>query len=198
MAEPSAPRTSPLSKMVPTSVDKEAHITNFFEALRELRRVEAELETPYGKGDALLAARAKELRGYRDVFLKAEAAKRPRFTVLDRRADPNAPTKVELHFTNAVQFYEALDLSLSKGGLFIKTEALLPIDTVMEADCRLEEEEVKFRVSAKVIWLNPRETQGRPIGMGLKLFRLSSIQRQVLADFMHGDMPAATLAHLTE
>jgi len=189
---------SPLSRMVATSVDKEAHITNFFEALRELRRVEVEIETPYGRGDALLAARAKELRGYRDVFLKAESAKRPRFTVMDRRADPNAPTKVELHFANAIQLFEALDLSLSKGGLFIKTETLLPIDTLLEADCFLEQEDVKFRVSAKVIWLNPRETQGRPIGMGLKLFRLSSIQRQVLMDFMHGDMPPETLCHLTE
>lgn len=189
---------SVLSKMVATSVDKEAHITNFFEALRELRRVEAELDTPYGRGDPLLAARAKELRGYRDVFLKAEAPRHPRFQVMDRRADPNSPTVVDLQFTNGIQLYEALDLSLSKGGLFIKTEALLPIDSVLEVNCRLEEEEVSFRVSAKVIWLNPRETQGRPVGMGLKLFRLSSIQRQVLADFMNGDMPAETLSHLTE
>lgn len=197
MAEP--PVRSPVSRNLPGSLaSQEAHVTSFFEALYELRRVETEMETPYGKGDATLATRQKELRGYRDVFLKAEAPKRPRFTVLDRRADPTDPTRVELHFTNGIQFYEALALSLSKGGLFIKTEALLPIDTLLDAMCFLEEEDVKFRVSAKVIWLNPRETQGRPVGMGLKLFRLSSIQRQVLADFMNGDMPASTLAHLSE
>lgn len=197
MAEP--PVRSSVSRNTPGAVaSQEAHVTNFFEALYELRRVETEMDTPYGKGDATLATRQKELRGYRDVFLKAEAPKRPKFTVLDRRADPNDPTKVELHFANAIQFYESLALSLSKGGLFIKTEALLPIDTVLDATCHLEEEEVKFRVSAKVIWLNPRETQGRPVGMGLKLFRLSSIQRQVLSDFMNGDMPPSTLAHLTE
>lgn len=197
MAEP--PARSPISRAAPGSLAAhEAYVTNFFEALHELRRVEAELDTPYGKGDALLAARQKELRGYRDVFLKAEAPKRPRFTILDRRADPGDPTRVELHFANAIQFYESLDLSLSKGGLFIKTESLLPIDTLLDTDCHLEEEEVNFRVSAKVIWLNPRDTQGRPVGMGLKLFRLSSIQRQVLADFMNGEMPASTLSHLTE
>lgn len=197
MAEP--PVRSPVSRKLPGALaSHEARVTNFFEALYELRRVETEMDTPYGKGDATLATRQKELRGYRDVFLTAEAPKRPRFTVLDRRADPNDPTRVELHFSNAIQFYEALALSLSKGGMFIKTEALLPIDTILDATCHLEEEDVTFRVSTKVIWLNPRDTQGRPVGMGLKLFRLSSIQRQVLADFMNGDMPPSTLAHLSE
>lgn len=173
-------------------------VSSFFDCLKALKKVEEEAASPYGKGDAVVAAKAKELRGYKDVFLKAEAPRRPKFTITDRKADPGVPVPVEISFTTAVQFYEGLDLSLSRGGLFIKTEGLLPIDTLLDAKCIIEDEGVSFKVSAKVIWLNPRETQGRPAGMGLKLFRLSTIQRQLLSDFMTGDLPPAALANLSE
>ena len=160
------------------------HVTGFFDCLRALKKVEEEAASPYGKGDPVVAAKVKELRGYREVFLKAEAPRRPKLTITDRKVDPGAPVPVQIDFTTGVQFYEGLELSLSRGGLFIKTESLLPIDTLLEAKCVIEDEGVSFKVSAKVIWLNPRETQGRPAGMGLKFFRLSTIQRQLLMDFM--------------
>ena len=176
----------------------ETHIGNFFECLRALKKVEEEAASPYGKGDAVVAAKIKELRGYREVFLKAEAGRRPRLTITDRKAEPGATVPVKIDFSTGVQFYEGLELSLSRGGLFIKTVDLLPIDTLMEANCVIEDDDVSFKVSVKVIWLNPRETQGRPAGMGLKLFRLSTIQRQLLADFMTGDVPPAALMNLSE
>jgi len=186
---------------IPTPTDQnrpQTRVGGFFDCLQALKKVEEEAASPYGKGDPVVAAKLKELRGYKDVFLKAEGPRRPRFNITDRKADPGAPVPVEIVFTTAVQFYEGLELSLSRGGLFVKTEGLLPIDSIVEATCRIEDEDVSFKVSAKVIWLNPRETQGRPAGMGLKLFRLSTIQRQLLADFMSGDMPAAALANLSE
>jgi uncharacterized protein (TIGR02266 family) len=175
----------------------EQRVAGFFEALRALRKAEEEAARPYGKGDPVLAARIKELKGYRDVFLKAEAPRRPRFTVLDRKEKAGEPVQVEVSFTNSIQFFEGLELSLSKGGLFVKTDGLVPIDTVLDMQCNLEEE-VGFRIQAKVIWLNPRESAGRPAGMGLKLFKLSSIQRQILIDFMNGELPADALTHLSQ
>jgi Tfp pilus assembly protein PilZ len=180
------------------STRPEVHVASFFECLRALKVVEEEAASPYGKGDPLIAAKFKELKGHRGVFLKAQAARRPKFTVTERKADPGAPVPVEISFTSAVQFYEGLELSLSRPGLFVKTDALLPIDTILEAKCLIEDEEISFKISSKVIWLNPRETQGRPAGMGLKLFRLSSIQRQLLIDFMVGDVPTAALTNLSE
>lgn len=177
---------------------REQKVGNFFEAIRTMKSVEDELARPLGKGDPVLTARLRELRGYVDVFLKAEAPRRPRFVVTTARSEAGAPQGVEASFADGVQFYEALNLSLSKGGLFIKTESLLPIDALLDMDCRLEAEGVSFKVAAKVIWLNPREAQGRPAGMGLKLYRLSTVQRQVLTDFMNGDLPPEALEHLSE
>ena len=184
---------------MPSVAQPEQRVAGFFEALRALKKAEDEAAKPYGKGDPVLAARIKELRGYREVFLKAEAPRRPRFTVLERSIEGGKnPFKIEVSFTNAIQFYEGLDLSLSKGGVFIKTDALLPIDTLLDLQCVLEEEEVTFNVSAKIIWINPRESQGRPIGMGLKFFKLSTIQRQILTDFLTGELPPDALTHLSE
>jgi uncharacterized protein (TIGR02266 family) len=173
-------------------------VGSFFEALHALRSAEDEASTPLGKGDMMLAAKIKELRGYVDVFLKAEGPRRPKFAIVERKADPAAPLIVEASFLDAVQFYEGMTLSLSKGGLFVKTDALLPIDTVLDMTVRFETEGVTFRTGAKVIWINPRETQGRPQGMGLKFHRLTAIQRQVLDDFMKAELPPEALGHLTE
>lgn len=176
----------------------EYHVAGFFDCLRALKIAEEEAASPYGKGDPVVAARVKELRGYKDVLLKSEGLRRPRFNVLDQKADPGSAVRVEILFATPVQFYEGLELSLSRGGLFVKTDTLLPIDTLLDAKCVVEDEDVSFSVQAKVIWLNPRETQGRPAGMGLKFPRLSTIQRQLLTDFMNGDLPAAGLANLGE
>ena len=176
----------------------ETHVRSFFDAMRQLKLAETELAMPSGKGDAMLAARIKELRGYIDVFLKAELPRRPRFQIVERKADPTAPLIVECEFLDAVQFFEALSLSLSKGGLFIKTDMLLEIDTQADVTVKLKTEDISFKVSTKVIWINPRETQGRPQGIGLKLHKLNTLRREVLADFMAGNLPPEALAHLSE
>lgn len=145
-----------------------------------------------------MAARLKEVEAYIEVFLKTVQSRRPVFRLLEHPADTKTPTKVELLFEDAVQFYEALALSFSKGGIFIKTESLLPIDSLLTIEVRLKAEDIVFTVSGKVIWVNPRESQGRPVGMGVKFYKLSSIQRQVLDDFMAGDLPPQSLTHLSE
>ncbi|MBM4394943.1 MAG: hypothetical protein FJ087_04555 [Deltaproteobacteria bacterium] len=94
----------------------EQRIGSFFEALKALKSAEEMASQPLGKGDPLLAARIKELKGYVDVFLKAEIGRKPRFVVLDRRTDSGVTMAVDLVFKDAVQLYDGLSLSLSKGG----------------------------------------------------------------------------------
>jgi len=178
--------------------DEEVRIGGFVEALKVQKSLELATSQPPGKGDPVLTARLKEVRGYIDVFLKAEAPRRPRFTVVETKADPAAPVPVEADFRDVIQFYESLSLSLSRGGVFIKCEPMLAIDALLDLKVKLEQEDVSFRVTAKVIWINPRDAQGRPQGMGLKLPKMSAVQRQILSDFMDGDASVETLAHLTE
>ena len=175
----------------------ELHVNDFFDALRILKGLEADAVSPAGKGDPIVGARIKELRGYVDVFLKSEGPRRPLLRSLDPSPEPGAPLKVEIVFRDAVQFYSGLAMSLSKGGLFVKTDVQFPMDTQLDLSCKLEKEVVDFSVSAKVIWVNPREAQGLPAGMGVKFNKQTAVQRQLLADFMNGEIPAEALAHLS-
>ncbi len=189
MVEGTPPSGSPVA---------ERRVGGFFDALRARREAQEQASRPLHKGDPVVAARLKEIEGYIDVFLKSLAPHRPAFRLLEHPVDAKTPTRVELVFNDAVQFYEALALSFSKGGIFIKTESLLPIDSLLTIEVHIKAENVKFTVSAKVIWVNPRESQGRPVGMGVKFYKLSSIQRQILDDFMAGDLPPESLVHLSE
>ncbi|NOZ02259.1 MAG: hypothetical protein GXP54_10275 [Deltaproteobacteria bacterium] len=176
----------------------EQRVSGFFDALKTKRKLEEEARNPISRGDALVQARLKEISAYVDVFLKEEALRRPRFSLLEVQADPKAATRVSVEFRDAVQFYEGLALSLSSGGIFIKTESLLPIDSLLDMEIKLRTEGIVIRVMGKVIWVNPREAQGRPAGLGVKFPKLSSIQRQIITDFMNGEIEIVALGHLSE
>lgn len=178
--------------------NQERRVSGFFDALRARREIQETILRPLHRGDPVLLARQKEIEAYLDVFLKTIAPRRPVFRLLEHPSSPQTPTKVELVFEDAVQFHEALSLSFSKGGIFIKTDSLLPIDSLLTIQVRLKAEAVQFTLSAKVIWVNPREAQGRPVGMGVKFYKLSAVQRQVLDDFLTGEAPPESLAHLSE
>ncbi|HOU52720.1 MAG TPA: PilZ domain-containing protein [Myxococcota bacterium] len=190
MASPSSP-SSPSSG----AAVNETYIGSLFDCIRALRKAEQEATTPYGRGDPILATRIKELRTYRDVLLKQAATQKPRMTLTEKKNE-EASYDMALVFPSGLLFYEALDLSLSKGGLFVKTDQILPIDTVVDLKCTIEEEQIEFRIQGKVVWINPRETAGRPAGMGLKFPRITNMQRQMLLDFLSGEIPLAALAHM--
>ena len=187
-----SPPSSPSSGSIPKT---DLFVGSLFDCLRLLKKAEAEANTPYGRGDPILSTRIKELRSYKDVLLKQVAGLRPKVTVTEKKGE-EATHDVEVVFPSGLSFYEALELSLSKGGIFIKTEQILPIDTVLDLNVVIEEEHISFKVQGKVVWINPRDTQGRPAGMGLKLPKISSAGRELLLDFLAGDVPVVVLAHL--
>lgn len=176
----------------------EARISNFFDALKLQREMTALASSPLHRGDQSLQIKIKEVESYIDVFLKSLLNRRPEFSLLEHQVNPQTPTKVRVVFRDAVHFYEALFLSFSKGGIFLKTESILPIDSLLTLKIELKRENIEFTVSGKVIWVNPRESQGRPAGLGVKFYKLSTIQRQILDDFMNGQVPPEALVHLSE
>jgi len=176
----------------------EQRIRGFFDAIRTRCKLEEDESSPLRRDDGVLDTKLREVRAYIDVYLRTEASRRPKFSLLEAQADPNIETRVSVEFSHVIQFYEALALSLNTGGIFIKTESLLPIDSLLEMAVTLKQEKIEFRVSGKVIWVNPRESQGRSTGLGIKFFKLSSIQRQILQDFMEGELEIEALGHLSE
>lgn len=192
MAEVEGPKET-----LPTGLE-EQKIEGLFEALKVRTELQAKASRPLGKGDPVVTARLKEVEAYIQAFLNTLRSRRPQLRLLEHLTDPSKPTKVEVQFDNAAHFYEAMTLSFSQGGIFIKSESILPIDSLLTMTIKLAEEAISFTVSAKVIWVNPRDSQGRPAGFGVKFYKLSSIQRQVLEDFAKGELPVSSLVHLSE
>jgi Tfp pilus assembly protein PilZ len=178
--------------------DAEITVTSFLEAVRLLREMEAESQTPLRAKDPVFSARKKQVETYILVFLKSVEQKQPTFRLLETPQDLKLPVKAEVIFDDSVHFYEALKLSFGKGGIYIKTDLHLPIDSILDLKVILSVENVSFKVVGKIIWVNPRATQGRPAGLGVKFHKLSPLQRQVLEDFIAGVLPPDALPHLSE
>jgi uncharacterized protein (TIGR02266 family) len=176
----------------------EITISGFFEAIDRLAGLKAEALLPSGRGDPILAQRIREVELYRDANLARVAPHRPNFHILDKKQDPDEPILVTLTYNNGIEFYEGLSLSLNRGGLFIKTESLLSIDSILDMTVKIQDVAIQFHVTAKVIWINPRESAGRPIGMGVKFPKLSNDQRALIEEFMQGSAPTVTLVGLHE
>jgi uncharacterized protein (TIGR02266 family) len=181
-----------------TPPDVEITVTSFLEAVRLLREMQTEAQTPLRAKDPIFMARKKQIETYITVFLKSVEQKQPTFKLLETPQDLKLPVKAEVIFQDSVHFYEALKLSFGKGGIYIKTDMHLPIDSLLDLKVTLLAENVTFKVAGKVIWVNPRATQGRPAGLGIKFYKLSPLQRQVLEDFMAGLLPPDALPHLSE
>ncbi len=181
-----------------TSSVQEIHVTTFFEAIDQIAGLKAEALLPSGRNDPLLTRRLKEIEAYRDAFLDQVSRRRPNLHIVEQSKEPGVPIVANLAYSSGIELYEGLSLSLSRGGLFIKTDILLPIDSVLHLTLLIEDIKVSFKVTAKVIWINPRESAGRPIGIGVKFPKFTNDQRALLEEFMQGSAPPATLSDLNE
>ncbi len=177
---------------------QEIHVTTFFEAIDQIAGLKAEALLPSGRSDPLLARRIKEIEAYRDAFLAQVSRRRPNLHIKEQSKEPGVPIVATLSYSSGIELYEGLNLSLSRGGLFIKTEILLPIDSLLDLTILVEDIKISFHVTAKVIWINPRESAGRPIGIGIKFPKFTNDQRALLEEFLQGSAPTATLTDLNE
>ena len=50
---------------------------------------------------------------------------------VERREHPRAVVKIEIEFKHTIDFVTSYMLNISKGGLFIKTDEALPLDTIV-------------------------------------------------------------------
>lgn len=181
-----------------TAVDESTVVSSFFEALRLRNEKAEELATPGHKGDSLLESQVKELDAYIQAYLRPLRGVWPKTSLSSQKDSDDDRLKMRVEFQDAIHFYEAVSKSLGKGGLFIKTDKIVPINTLLALEVVLLKEDIRLNLSGKVIWISPKGSSERPMGLGVKLHRLSSVQRQILEDFKKGELGPETLEHLSE
>ena len=173
-------------------------IRNIFDALRILNDLESEEVFDEESSDETKKMRIQELRAYVNVVLREYADKPVKVRTIHIPQDPEKPKDVEVEFDDAVHFYEAISMHIGRPGFFVKGEPKFPIDTLLNIKVILKKEDVDFSVSGKVVWVNPKASKGKPPGMGIKLYRMGSIQRELFDDFTKGMAEPDTLTALTE
>ncbi len=104
---------------------------------------------------------------------------------VERREHPRAVVKIEIEFKHTIDFVTSYMLNISKGGLFIKTDEALPLDTIVFLRFTLPGDTKPIETDGKVVWCNNREEKGYfPKGMGIKFLALNSDDAEKIKEFV--------------
>jgi uncharacterized protein (TIGR02266 family) len=87
---------------------------------------------------------------------------------------------VAVDFTSGHNFYSALIRDISMGGLFIETDAVIPIGTQILVDLRFLNKHL--RVECEVMWALGQGESGS--GVGVRFMDLQPSQRRSIEAFM--------------
>ena len=104
---------------------------------------------------------------------------------VERREHPRAVVKIEIEFKHTIDFVTSYMLNISKGGLFIKTDEALPLDTIVFLRFTLPGDTKLIETEGKVVWCNTKKEKGYfPRGMGIKFLRLNSDDTEKIKIFV--------------
>ncbi len=93
----------------------------------------------------------------------------------ERRAYPRAEAKIEIEFKHTIDFVTCYMLNISKGGLFIRTDEALPLNTIVFLRFTMPGDTRPIETEGKVVWCNTNKEKGYfPRGMGIKFLNLNS------------------------
>lgn len=105
---------------------------------------------------------------------------------ITERGAPRADIRLSLHCgPDSGKLHPAQALNLNSGGMFVATERLVPIDTVLKMVFSLPGREFPLRCLARVAWVNHPEwvkNARLPSGMGVEFLDLSA---EAAAELQH-------------
>lgn len=99
-----------------------------------------------------------------------------------------APVAIEVHFRTKGSFLVSYSLNLSKGGLFLETESLLPVGSTLPVRFTIPGASSPIETEARVMWVRSEVSEeGLPLGMGLKFDlvedRIGALIDKLVQDF---------------
>lgn len=98
----------------------------------------------------------------------------------DRRQHPRLSMQVALDVTSGHNFYSASTRDISSGGLFIETDAVVPVGTELVVTLKFLDRRVE--APCEVVWA--LSDGDRPIGVGVRFVNLQPLVRKKIEEFM--------------
>ncbi len=99
----------------------------------------------------------------------------------EKRRYLRVATKLPLHFEAQDQAIDAETRNLSRGGVFVQTDELLPVGTKVSLKWKLPQSETVIMATAVVVWCSTGK-RGAPRGMGLRFVDLSSEDQKTVVE----------------
>jgi uncharacterized protein (TIGR02266 family) len=104
------------------------------------------------------------------------------------RKTPRHIARLRVHFgTNQENLLMDYAINVSTGGVFIETDTVLPVDTILAVEFILPLNVETIRCEARVAWLNRPEQMmnpSLPIGMGLQFLNLSPNHMKAIREYI--------------
>ena len=112
---------------------------------------------------------------------------------LEDRADPRFRARIAIfNGPDQRRLISNYSVNMSTGGLFIETETILPVDTLLLVKFKLPDDDAIIACNARVAWTNETghlKKYSSPPGMGLQFLNLSLENMYVIRDYLYkGDL----------
>ena len=104
------------------------------------------------------------------------------------RKTPRHIARLRMHFgTNQETLLTEYSLNVSTGGVFVETENLLPIDTILALEFILPQNVETIRCNGRVAWVNRTELMvnpNLPVGMGLQFINIAINDMNAIREYI--------------
>ena len=110
--------------------------------------------------------------------------------------DEGEPTHVvTVRFPTPSDMWRSIKRNINKGGFFLQVAPFASMDTMVTVQVTLEQPALQFESPAKVIFVNPQERSGRPMGVGIK-FLWGDEKAAMFKRFLKGEVDPNELGML--
>jgi len=102
------------------------------------------------------------------------------------RLEPQVTGTIRISFKKESDLYKSYIGNLAKGGLFIKTNKVLPVNTLLNLELTLPKAERAVHTTGKVIWNRAENisSEKMPPGMGIQFIDIDPEDEKLLKNYM--------------
>ena len=170
--------------------ESKMHVTELHDAVRLLKRLK-------GAKSPVASARARVLKRYVDVMTHYGTDKPDDLSFAIDDSDPKEPTyHIGVTWETVSDFWRAIRLNINKDGVFLRSTELPGMGSKVILTVNVAAIDLEFVVRSKVIWVNPHQRSGRPMGMGVKFAWPLEGYRDIVRSFMEGETDGDALKAL--
>ncbi len=123
----------------------------------------------------LLVTLVRRLKKTTDDFVKASS-------LLETKVSGT----VKISFKSESDFFRAYIGNLAKGGLFVKTGKILPVDTLLNVEFSLPNSNQVIHTTGKVVWTRSKDKSSEkiPPGMGIQFIDINPEDEKLLKKYI--------------